>query len=130
MATEVYGESRLERCPDSPNCVSSLSQVARHQINPFRLRAEPGAAWTRLREMVAAWSRTTIVEEDKNYLKAEARSRLFRFVDDVVFELDAGHGVVNVRSASRAGYWDLGVNHRRIEAFRSALMERGLVAPS
>lgn len=64
--------------------------------------------------------RTRIRRDEAAYLHAEFRSLIFRFVDDVEFLLDADAGVIHVRSASRLGYSDLGVNRRRVEAIRQA----------
>ena len=64
--------------------------------------------------------RITIVREEEGYMHAEARSLLFRFVDDVEFLLDADNRLIHVRSASRTGYSDLGVNRRRVERIRTA----------
>jgi uncharacterized protein (DUF1499 family) len=52
-------------------------------------------------------------------VRAEFRSRL-GFVDDVEFRIDEAAGRIHVRSASRKGYWDLGVNRRRVETIREA----------
>jgi uncharacterized protein (DUF1499 family) len=77
-------------------------------------------ALARLKQVLLNEPRTSIVKEEGDYLHAEARSFLFRFVDDVEFLLDADQQVIHVRSASRIGYSDLGVNRRRIERIRSA----------
>jgi uncharacterized protein (DUF1499 family) len=116
-------DSRLEPCPSSPNCVSSDGG----DVPPFRLAAPPERAWTALREVLEARPRTEIVESADGYLRAEETSRLFRFVDDVEFELRPERGTIAVRSASRVGYWDLGVNGRRVAAIRSALAEKGVL---
>ena len=64
--------------------------------------------------MLAAGDATFVVEED-TYWHVEFRSRVFRFVDDVEFLFDPADRQIHVRSASRVGYSDLGVNRRRIE---------------
>ena len=64
--------------------------------------------------------RTKIVTENETYLYAEFASNLMGFVDDVEFYLDKTAGVIHVRSASRLGQSDLGVNRQRIEAIRAA----------
>ena len=46
------------------------------------------------------------------------------FVDDVQFLLDERARVIHVRSASRVGYWDLGVNRKRMEAIRREYLSR------
>jgi uncharacterized protein (DUF1499 family) len=65
-------------------------------------------------------NRVTVVEERKDYLHAEIRSLIFRFVDDIEFSLAADAGLINVRSASRMGYSDFGVNRKRVERIRAA----------
>jgi uncharacterized protein (DUF1499 family) len=54
-------------------------------------------------------------------IHAEFRSRVFGFVDDVEFFFPAGQRVIHVRSASRTGYSDFGVNRKRIERMRRQL---------
>ena len=67
--------------------------------------------------------RATIITQNENYLYAEYTSAIMRFVDDVEFLYDPGQQVVQVRSASRLGTSDLGVNRKRIEFIRSALTQ-------
>jgi len=114
-------EPRLAPCPAKPNCVSSQARDAAHRIDPLPAGADPDAAWARLRAVLEAQPRLRIVEAHDGYLHAEATSRVFRFVDDVEFLLDRDAGLIHVRSASRIGYSDLGVNRRRIERIRRLL---------
>ena len=74
----------------------------------------------RLEAVLASQPRTTIVTRTENYLHAEARSRLFRFVDDVEFYVDSRDGVIQFRSASRVGHSDFGVNRARMQEIRRA----------
>jgi uncharacterized protein (DUF1499 family) len=64
--------------------------------------------------------RTTLVRETPDYLHVEFRT-LLGFVDDVEFYLDESQNVIHLRSASRIGYWDLGVNRKRMESIRMGL---------
>lgn len=75
---------------------------------------------SQLRTALAAEERTVIVIEQDTYLHAEARSRIFGFVDDVEFLFDAERRVIHIRSAARSGYSDFGVNRRRVERIRRA----------
>lgn len=120
--------SRFSDCPTSPNCVSSRSKDRDHHVEPFPMVVAPEEAWAALKRAVGSEPRTRLVEEDKKrwYLRAEAWSRLFRFVDDVEFQLVPEERLVHVRSASRVGYWDLGVNRRRVERLREAFEREGL----
>lgn len=79
-----------------------------------------------IRAVVESMPRTTVVEQRGAYLHAEARSLVFRFVDDLEVLLTDDHELV-VRSASRLGRSDLGVNARRVQALRERLEEAGLV---
>ena len=111
---------RLTGCPASPNCVSSVSPQTdkTHYVKPLNFADPTNEAWSRLVEIVKTWPRAHIVEQSGSYLHAEFRTRLLRFVDDVEFLLDPGQGVIHVRSLSRLGRSDFGVNRRRIEAIR------------
>ena len=115
----------LPPCPHSPNCVSSDASDRVHRVKAFEIEGEPSAAWRAARAAVAALPRTRITSESDTALHAECRSLLLGFVDDLDLRLRAAEGVIAVRSASRTGYGDLGVNRRRVESLRSQLRKRG-----
>ena len=112
----------LAPCPSSPNCVSSQAPESDHEhyIAPIRFSGNPAAAWQRLQAAVLAEKRVTILIEQGNYLHVEVRSLIFSFVDDGEFSLAANAGMIHVRSASRTGYSDFGVNRKRVEHIRAA----------
>lgn len=119
---------KLAPCPDRPNCVCSDADDARHRVAPFTFREGSAAdAWAAIGAHVSALPRTRVVTVSPDYLHAEIRSRVFRFVDDLEFYLRPQAGVIAVRSAARTGYADLGVNRRRIEAIRNHLTELGIL---
>ncbi|MEM7167256.1 MAG: DUF1499 domain-containing protein [Planctomycetota bacterium] len=109
-------------CPPRPNCVCSQHSADDNTIAPLAA-VEADATWLRLREILASWPRTEIIEETDSYLRAVVVTPLLRFRDDVEFLLDRDAGCIQVRSASRVGYSDLGVNRRRIEQLRTRLSE-------
>lgn len=117
-------EGRLALCPESPNCVSSQSTDAVHAVAPLIYTGTAADAFTALRNIIAGMKRAVIVEETATYLHVEVTSALFRFVDDVEFIVDDAEKKIHVRSASRIGYSDLGVNRRRVERIRQAWDER------
>ena len=121
----VAPEGVLAPCPASPNCVSSDAGDEAHRVDAISISGDVAAAWAAAREVVAALPRTTIVVSDDAYLHAECRSRLFRFVDDLELALRSERGEIAVRSASRIGHSDLGVNRARVEEIRSVLRTRG-----
>ena len=117
----------LAPCPSSPNCVSSDARDAVHAVDPLRIRVPQEDAWRAARRAVLALPRTRIVFETPTTLHAESRSAVFGFVDDVQLELRPEAGTIAVRSASRVGYGDMGVNRRRVEALRTALRRENVV---
>jgi uncharacterized protein (DUF1499 family) len=114
-------DGSLSGCPGSPNCVSTQARDEQHRIEPLRVEGDREEAVRRLKEAIATVPRLRIVTEDQGYLRLEATSGVFRFVDDVEFLVEEGTGSVQARSASRAGYSDLGANRKRIERIRKAL---------
>jgi hypothetical protein len=103
------------------NAVSSTASTDYHRIAPLAAGPNAKAGFERLRSLVAAMPGATIVVDQPDYLYAEFQSRIWHFVDDVEFLLDEPGGVIEVRSASRLGRKDFGVNRARIESIRSAL---------
>ncbi len=103
----------LAACPDSPNCVCSCETRDSHSIDPIQ------GSMDQIRRAIAEMPRTNIVRDDGNYMHVEFTTRLMRFVDDVEFLAVPEDGVIHVRSASRLGHSDLGVNRERVESIRS-----------
>jgi uncharacterized protein (DUF1499 family) len=110
-------------CPDSPNCVSSLSDNPRHSIDPFSVYISGRESFILLNDIVKAMRGSESLWRSDLALAAIFTTRL-GFVDDVQFLLDEKARVIHVRSASRVGYWDLGVNRKRIEAIRREYLSR------
>jgi uncharacterized protein (DUF1499 family) len=115
-------QGHLGACPATPNCVSSQSFDPEHAIAPFAV-TQPQRAIADLATAVQEAKRTEIVTKDDRYLYAEYTSAIMGFVDDVEFYYNADKGWVEVRSASRLGESDLGVNRQRMEALRSRFRE-------
>ena len=110
---------RLAPCPERPNCVSSLARDRAHRVEPLPLDGPVEQALERLREIIERMPRAMVDEVGEAHLKARFRSRWFRFTDDLELAVDAPAGVIHIRSASRVGRSDLGVNRSRVEAIRS-----------
>ena len=108
----------LAPCKRSPNCVSSQASPAdrEHYIAPIR------GTLAAVKSAVQSMPRATVVSEKQSYLYAEFRTRLMRYVDDVEFYFDGS--VVQVRSCSRLGRRDFGVNRKRVEAIRGLVEAR------
>ncbi len=111
-------DGRLAACPASPNCVSSTADNDRQRIAPLSFEGTAADAIAQLAEVMASFPRARVVEQTETYLRAEFTSAVFRFVDDVEFLAHETDGRIDVRSASRVGYSDFGVNRRRVESIR------------
>jgi len=117
--TSSASQMSLPECPNTPNCVSSLSTEATHYIKPLSYADTPTQAWDRLKAAALSGNRVTLVEDTGKYLHVEVRSLIFRFTDDVEFLLSDSDQLIHVRSASRTGHSDFGVNRRRVEQIRT-----------
>jgi uncharacterized protein (DUF1499 family) len=113
-------DGRLAPCKRTPNCVSSQADPAdrEHYSAPIPFRG----SMQELRRAVESMERATVISAERNYLYAEYRTRLMRYVDDVELYYDEKQGLVQVRSASRLGRRDFGVNRNRIEALRALIL--------
>ena len=112
----VMRVDRLADCSKIPNCVCSQASLPARHIKPLSFTGPAAIAWDKLQRLIAAMPRATIRTRDERYMRAEFTSRVFRFVDDVEFLLE--EGIIHVRSASRVGLGDFGVNRARVEEIR------------
>jgi uncharacterized protein (DUF1499 family) len=114
-------DGKLAACPGTPNCVSSQATDAEHQVDAIAYSTSAAEAMEKIKSVVTNIERAEVVEENSNYLYAEFTSALMGYVDDVEFYVDDSAKVIHVRSASRLGQSDLGVNRKRVEEIRAKL---------
>ena len=114
----------LADCPARPSCVSSQDAASLHRIAALKFEGDAAAALQRVRDILKGMQRTKIVADDDHYVHATQATAIFHFTDDVEFLLDAKNSEIQVRSCARFGFYDFGVNRRRIEAIRLALSQR------
>ncbi len=119
-------DGRLAPPKPTPNNVNSQIDKradAAHYIEPLRYSGDPRRAWAALRQVIDGMPRAKVVKAEPNYLYVEFTSKLMGYVDDTEFYLDEKAGVIQVRSASRLGRSDFGVNRERIESIRAQLAQ-------
>jgi len=110
---------RLAAPPLSPNCVSSQVGPDRSEyVKPLSIPEGCSDPIEQLAQKLKTLPRIKIVTQNDEYLHAECRSLVLGFVDDLEFLADPSRGVIQVRSASRLGHSDLGVNRSRVERIR------------
>lgn len=123
-------DGRLKPPAQTPNSVSSQAALYPDhprrdfaQIAPLPLKGDGPATLARLRGIAGAMPGARVVKSEPDYLYAQFTTPLMKFVDDVEFWFDPEASVVQVRSASRVGHGDRGLNRARIEAVRARLAE-------
>ena len=120
---------RLQSCdPDKSNCVCSQHKqegrsLGPHYVQPFAYEGDAGDAMTRLIAVLMQKKNCRIVVNRPDYLHAECMSETLGFIDDVEFYLSAPEHLIHVRSASRLGLTDFGVNRARVKDLREAFDE-------
>lgn len=117
-------DGKLAPCPDTPNCVSSQSIEEAHTVPPFIYTSTAKDAIADLKRIINNMKDASIVEESPTYIRSEFTSKLFGFIDDVEFFIDDAKKILHIRSSSRIGYTDFGVNRRRVENIRKAWVNR------
>lgn len=112
-----------KRTPNNVNSQVDKSADPGHYIEPLRYGGDARKAWAALRKVIDGMPRAKVVTAEPNYLYVEFTSKLMGYVDDTEFYLDEKAGVIQVRSASRLGRRDFGVNRERIESIRAQLAQ-------
>ena len=118
---------RLSGCFGPPNCVSSESEDPRHSVAPMQLVGDSANEWAAIQDVVGRLPRSRIVKSTDQYLSVTLKSSVFGFIDDLELKLDLQTKMISIRSASRRGYYDLGVNRRRVENLRKQLKAAELI---
>ena len=113
----------LTACPESPNCVVTQDADEAHKIAPIAYQRDLKTARETLLKVLGVVPRTEVIEQSDNYIRAQSTSRLMGFIDDVEFYFPEDKKVIEMRSASRMGESDLGVNRRRLEQIRLAMAD-------
>jgi uncharacterized protein (DUF1499 family) len=121
-------EGKLKRPSRTQNAVTSqadlwpdhpMKQYA--SIAPFKATGDGRAEMQKIADALKTLPRTVIVRQEPGYIYAQSTTALLKFTDDIEFALDASKGVIDVRSASRIGQKDFGVNRARVELIRKAI---------
>ena len=115
---------RFAQCPDSPNCVSSMADDKKHFIEPIPYEGDRAGARQTMLSVIQSMKRSRLISQSDTYIHAEFRSFLFRFVDDVELFFPENTPVIHMKSASRTGYSDFGVNRKRLEEIRQKFQDQ------
>ena len=110
-------------CGDKPNCVSTQDKRAEYNLTPFTLTNSANIDAIEQIALELPGAKTAVKEG--NYIRVECTSKIMRFVDDLELKVEGDQLIV--RSDSRVGYSDFGVNRKRAEQLRSLLMNAELI---
>ena len=110
---------KLTKCPDKPNCVcTEFNADVEHYIDPVDFSQTTTAeVLSGLKNSIEKMGGSIQAEND-NYLAATFTSSIFRFVDDLEIRVDMEQNLIHLRSASRVGHSDRGVNRERAERLK------------
>lgn len=110
----------LKECPSTPNCVSSEAKDTKHYIEPISIDDKEGNVKEKLIKVIEKFQ-GKILEDKGNFLKVAFYSKFFGFEDIADFEIEPENNIINVRSAAQTGWYDFGVNRKRMEKIRKEL---------
>lgn len=118
-------DGKLSGPRKTPNSVLSEGIETTHPayVAPLAFTGDPRAALAKLGAVLQALDRVTILKVEETYLCAEFRSKTLGYVDDFEARVDAATNLIHVRSASRLGRRDMGVNRARVEMIRAKFAE-------
>ena len=123
-ATLGLENGKLAALPDSPNCVSTQTNDDTRRLEPISYDTTAEQALTAIEQSLEDLPRTTVIKKSLDYVHAENASLIFRFVDDIEFQIDDDSKFIHFRSASRVGHSDLGANRKRMTQIRASLVKQ------
>ena len=110
----------LAPCGSLPNCVNSQSGEGDHKVEPLRATAEQ---WHSLKQWLREQEDWDVVSDDRVFVQAVVVSPLMRYRDDLQLLYQPDRQLIQVRSSSRLGISDMGVNRSRVKALRFQIGE-------
>lgn len=118
--TEPHAPDRFTPCSSAPHCVSSQAKPgSSHHVPPFQYTGSTAHARDVLLQTLRASAGASVKRADGQFIHATFTSHLMGFVDDVTFIIHPQQNIIDVKSSSRIGYYDFGVNRRRVKRLRA-----------
>lgn len=108
-------QSSIQDCGSAPNCVSSLATLSDRKVSPIEFRGNLKDFQKSAQAILNSFPRSEIVRAEENYFHFVFTSAFFRFKDDVEIYFNEAQSLIDVRSASRIGYYDFGANKKRVD---------------
>ena len=108
----IASHIELKPCIEVAHCV-------REELNVERI----DSPYEKVKSIVENIPRTKIIESDGDYLHAEVTSRIMKYVDDLEISFSPEKNNLIIRSESRVGDGDFGVNRKRVELLINNLLD-------
>ena len=105
-------DDNLTECKLKTNCIFQTWKVD-----------DSEKALNELIQILENTPRLKIIKKETNYIHAVVTSRIMKFIDDIEIKNLDQHNTFQVKSSSRLGFYDLGVNKRRVETLRFRLID-------
>ena len=105
-------DDSLSDCKITTNCIFQTWKVD-----------DSEKAFTELIQILENTPRLQIIKKEKHYIQAIATSRIMKFIDDIEIKKINQDNILQVKSSSRLGFYDLGVNKRRVQTLRFRLID-------
>jgi len=112
-------DGKLREIPEKPNCVSTQTSQEDKLVAPMAFKDSLDATKEAFKQALESYGDIEIIEEEGNYLYAVATTGLMKYHDDIEVYFDEDNQVIQFRSASRAGYSDMGLNKERYEQIKT-----------
>ena len=112
-STAMASHVELKPCIQVSHCVREELKVD-NIASPYE----------KVKSIIENSPRTKIVESDGDYLHAEVTSRIMKYVDDLEISFAPEENNLSIRSESRVGDGDFGVNRKRVDLLISNLIEK------
>ncbi|RSD30235.1 DUF1499 domain-containing protein [Vibrio pectenicida] len=123
QGVQTMTDRTLSPCGDKPNCVSTQDDRDTHNLKPYILTKN--ANLNTIEQTALQLSGAKLAAKQDGYLRIECTSRIMRFTDDLELRIE-GETLI-VRSESRIGYSDFGVNRKRANQLRALLKENNII---
>ena len=108
----VNNNDNLSDCKLKTNCIFQTWKVD-----------DSEKAFIELIQILENTPRLEIINKEKDYIHAIATSRIMKFIDDIEIKNLNQDNIFQIKSSSRLGFYDLGVNKRRVQTLRFRLID-------
>lgn len=116
------GRVTIRDCGKAPHCVSTKASSDARRVAPIAFAGSQEEFHAKTLSALQKMPNAKIIKDVGHYLAVEFQSKFFKFTDDFEIQLNPEKAEIDLRSESRVGYYDFGVNKKRVEKFRELFL--------